>query len=262
MMSTSFAYLLCLASVALYVSAVPLSQVGMSWADSYSIGGACYCKSTYDHDIGSVKVTGPNGKQITVMEACALVGSGPEHIGSERRIYYNSIQCGHGPYNDAGDETACPGRVDLGYGNQSGCMAKGPKWRFPSKPSAPATQGPVLLKSATVPTSRNIIASIAIMDVKTKTSRNIRMDGSNIVVRAKYPNGFAIVVKTSKTVQTVSFSTTGYHHVESIVPYVMNGNSGSLCHPWDAAPGSHVVTITAKMAQGLSETKKPIFIIQ
>lgn len=111
-------------------NAAPLNQLDISWADSYSIGGACYCDSSFDHNIGSVKVAGPAGRLITVKEACDLVGSGPESNGEERRIYYNTIQCGHGPLGETSDEKVCPGRVDLGIGNLSGCQVKGPKWKF------------------------------------------------------------------------------------------------------------------------------------
>ena len=67
---------------------------------------------------------------MTVREVCELLGDGPEQVGAEERIYYNDIQCGNGPANDVIDETLCPGRVDLGTGNISGCLEKGPKWDF------------------------------------------------------------------------------------------------------------------------------------
>ena len=98
-----------------------------SWRDSYSIGGKCYCDTTYDHEVGKIMVTGPGGQQITVREACELAGEGPETIDGETRIYYNDIQCGNGPANDYGDEQICPGRVDLD-GSNSGCLVVGPKW--------------------------------------------------------------------------------------------------------------------------------------
>lgn len=109
----------------------------MSWADSYSVSDKCYCQTTYDHNIGDVKVDGPNG-QITVREACELVGDGPEGD----RVYYNDVQCGNGPPNDAGDEDECPGRVDLGDGNKDGCFEIGPTWSFPGEDKPPPSPPP------------------------------------------------------------------------------------------------------------------------
>lgn len=98
------------------------------WADSYAIDGKCYCDiSTLSFNVGDKMVDGPNG-QITVREACALIGSGPEGD----RKYYNDVQCGNGPANDNGDESMCPGRVDMGEKNAAGCYEKGPKWVFPT----------------------------------------------------------------------------------------------------------------------------------
>ena len=97
------------------------------WSDSYSIGGKCYCDTTFDHNIGGLIVPGTG---MNVREACAAAGSGPMTIGSEKRLYYNDIQCGNGPANDAGDEDWCPGRVDLGTDDKSGCNDKGPKFSF------------------------------------------------------------------------------------------------------------------------------------
>ena len=96
----------------------------IGWKDSYSINGKCYCDTTFDHNIGSVMVDGPNGK-ITVREACRLAGSGP----SGNRVYYNDVQCGNGPPNNAGDEdkSRCPGRVDNG---KKGCGVLGPTWNW------------------------------------------------------------------------------------------------------------------------------------
>jgi hypothetical protein len=94
------------------------------WSDSYSDGDSCYCKSTFDHDIGSVLVDTPLGV-MTVKEVCDLLGDGPR--GSEGRPLYNDIQCGNGPANNAGDEDDCPGRTEYG---QDGCKYTGPKWNF------------------------------------------------------------------------------------------------------------------------------------
>ena len=116
--------------------------VGAWMADSYSINGKCYCDSTFDGGLKSVLVTGPDGNQMPVTQACALVGTGPGK-NTAGAVKYNDIQCGNGPphppFQDSQgrwyvDEQPgeCPGRVDLGNGVTSGCAAKGPKWQFPS----------------------------------------------------------------------------------------------------------------------------------
>jgi hypothetical protein len=106
------------------VNVTGLPNVANGWADSYSYKGThCYCESSFDHNIGPVKVTTPLGV-LSVKQICDLLGPGP---GSTGRPKYNDIQCGNGPPNDAGDEIPCPGRVDHG---QRGCRSIGPKWNF------------------------------------------------------------------------------------------------------------------------------------
>jgi hypothetical protein len=134
-MVLSFVFKVFIAALAASMPLVRSQDIG--WTDSYSIDGKCYCQTSFDHAIGDYMVPGPNGQQITVREACALVGEGPQGD----RKYYNDIQCGNGPANDAGDETWCPGRIDMGTGNQAGCKMIGPKWSFPG-----ATPGTVLLR--------------------------------------------------------------------------------------------------------------------
>ncbi len=94
---------------------------GDGWKDSYSVGGTCYCATTFDHEIGEVEVATPDGKK-TVREVCERIGDGP---GPQGRPIYNDIQCGNGPANNAGDEDDCPGRVDIG---PEGCGHIGPTW--------------------------------------------------------------------------------------------------------------------------------------
>ena len=105
------------------INDIPRTPGGDSWKDSYSVGDQCYCDTTFDHDIGDIMVDTTVG-EITVREACELVGPGP---GSSGRPIYNDIQCGNGPANDAGDEDYCPGRVDIG---KEGCVQIGPTWKF------------------------------------------------------------------------------------------------------------------------------------
>jgi hypothetical protein len=93
----------------------------MSWADSYSVDGRCYCASSFDHNIADIMVDTPAGPR-TVFEVCEAIGPGP---GIEGNPVYNDIQCGNGPANDAGDEDWCPGRVDEG---EVGCCTAGPTW--------------------------------------------------------------------------------------------------------------------------------------
>ena len=77
-----------------------------------------------DHGILSVVVETPLGPR-TVKQICEHIGNGP----ANGRVYYNDVQCGNGPANDAGDEDpeACPGRVDMGY---DGCGVIGPTWEL------------------------------------------------------------------------------------------------------------------------------------
>lgn len=93
------------------------------WKDSYSVGGKCYCDSTFDHNIGSVQVSTPQGS-MTVRAACEIVNATAPGVNFADAVY-NDIQCGNGPANDAGDEDYCPGRVDQG---KAGCLTIGPKW--------------------------------------------------------------------------------------------------------------------------------------
>lgn len=94
---------------------------GRNWHDSYSVGSQCYCASTFDHNIGGIRVATPVGMR-TVRQVCDAIGPGP---GIDGRPRYNDIQCGNGPANDAGDEDDCPGRVDIG---REGCGHIGPTW--------------------------------------------------------------------------------------------------------------------------------------
>lgn len=110
------------------IADIPPEQIlrnpgGDGWKDSYSVGDRCYCDTTYDHDIGDIRVDTPIGN-ITVREACERLGDGP---GSAGRPIYNDVQCGNGPANNAGDEDWCPGRVDIG---KEGCPQIGPTWNF------------------------------------------------------------------------------------------------------------------------------------
>lgn len=102
---------------------------GRSWADSYSVDGRCYCKfgaHSFDHGIGDVIVQTPAGRR-TVRQVCEAIRARHGEGSPNGRKYYNDVQCGHGPANNAGDEDrdACPGRVDMG---SAGCRLIGPPW--------------------------------------------------------------------------------------------------------------------------------------
>ena len=47
------------------------------------------------------------------------------------RVYFNDIQCGHGPANDAPDEKVCPG-IPEATGRYRGarCKEKGSTWNL------------------------------------------------------------------------------------------------------------------------------------
>jgi len=114
------------------IADIPLEDIlktpQANWKDSYSVGDACYCDSTFDHNVGGLLVNTNQGT-MTVREACDILGAGP---GSAGRPTYNDVQCGNGPANDAGDEDYCPGRVDIG---KAGCTHIGPTWKLPNASS-------------------------------------------------------------------------------------------------------------------------------
>lgn len=95
----------------------------ISWADSYSTAGQCYCATTFDHEAADISVQTPQGI-FTTSQICERIGPGPG-IGSNP--VYNDLQCGHGPPNNAIDEVLCPGRVDQG---EAGCFILGPTWNL------------------------------------------------------------------------------------------------------------------------------------
>lgn len=121
----------------------PLSQSfaapspGPGWADSYSVGNTCYCKSQYDHavegaTVGNTKIVYSAGVTYTIKQVCDLITSRVGRPSSNGQPLYNDVHCGHGPANDAYfrsadyyDELECPGRVDQG---SAGCLVVGPKW--------------------------------------------------------------------------------------------------------------------------------------
>ena len=112
------------------------------WSDSYSVDGQCYCDSNFDHGLSSITVDTPDGVK-SVPQVCSDITS---RFGSGRfnnRVYYNTIQCGHGPANNAADESVCPG-IPLAAGNYTGnrCQQTGATWNldlvYPAQTTQPA----------------------------------------------------------------------------------------------------------------------------
>lgn len=117
------------AALTLFSCYLEASPVPTFWSDSYDAGdGICRCDSTYDHGINTTVVETPCGDK-TVPQVCNLIlekyGTGP---GS--RTYYNTVQCGHQPYNNVADETECPGIPQVTTGTWSGprCQETGSLW--------------------------------------------------------------------------------------------------------------------------------------
>jgi len=96
-----------------------------NWKDSYEANGHCWCESTFDHDLDDKKVL-INGVPYSVVDICDELEKHPEYRAFDNDDSpYNDIQCGNGPFNNAADESGCPGRVDLG---SSGCDQIGVTW--------------------------------------------------------------------------------------------------------------------------------------
>jgi hypothetical protein len=106
------------------------NAIAPNWQDSYAVDGRCYCSfgsHAFDHGIGSVPVGVAGVGTKTVRQICDQIKSKFGTGSANGRTYYNSVACGHAPFNQAGDEdwNACPGRVDIG---SRGCQLFGPFW--------------------------------------------------------------------------------------------------------------------------------------
>lgn len=229
---------------------------------------------------------------MPVREACAKAGSGPERIGNEKRKYYNTINCGNQPYNDAWDETACPGRVDLGKGNTSGCKETGPSLvvqqfsqqaasaQAPEKPkqaspnppaksqpepptpapkkpeqSAPMAADQPMPKNPG-PSANSRITAIKIVDVYSKAATYLAMDGNSKFSASTYPGGFTVEAVVNGNVEKVVFDDNGVTKTERVAPFVLSGNEGPNYRKWSAKVGeTHTVRVTAVMSSGATESK-------
>ena len=111
------------------VNGVRTQRNKTAWSDSYSVDGQCYCDSSYDHGLNRISANTPVGSK-KVTEICAEI---KRKFGEGRRSgrsYFNDIQCGHGPANDARDETDCPGIADGNRYSGPRCFEKGSKWNL------------------------------------------------------------------------------------------------------------------------------------
>jgi hypothetical protein len=229
---------------------------GSNWADSYSVGKRCYCESTFDHDIGPIKVNTPLGV-MTVRDVCDLLGSGP---GSSGRPKYNDIQCGNGPANNLGDEDACPGRIDIGV---VGCGQIGPMWNFSSVvPSQPTFPNPQPVASpALVPTISSVVGRItgfrlfrADMDTRVSVLASnsiidVSVVGTQLTIRAK----------TRGPIGSIRFrlDNNSFLHTENAAPFALGGhvNSDYIPVPQLIVLGAHKVYATPYSGKDLSGTR-------
>ena len=110
------------------------------WSDSYSVGGQCYCDTNFDHGLNSVSVDTRDGRK-TVREVCAAITSNFGNGSFQNRVYYNTVQCGHGPANNAPDEAVCPG-IPRGNNDYTGsrCQQTGSTWNLDLLFAAPAPE--------------------------------------------------------------------------------------------------------------------------
>ncbi len=130
-------------------NSIPQPSSPTAWSDSYSVEGQCYCDTNFDHGLTSVTVNTPAGNK-RVPEICADI-TAKLGVGSfNNRVYYNTIQCGHPPANNAADESSCPG-IPRATNNYTGyrCQQTGATWNLdkvysqtpePTEPAAPTEQ--------------------------------------------------------------------------------------------------------------------------
>jgi hypothetical protein len=117
-------------AISLASAQIPDPTSPTPWSDSYSVGGQCYCDTNFDHGLAGIQVATAQGNK-SVPQICADIaatfGSGP----GNGRIYYNTVQCGHGPRNNAADEAVCPG-IPRSFGDYSGerCQETGATWNL------------------------------------------------------------------------------------------------------------------------------------
>ena len=143
---------------AVYIAQAPTVQPSSPtpWSDSYSVGGQCYCDTNFDHGLNTVSVNTLAGNR-TIREVCAAITNQFGAGSFQNRVYYNTVQCGHGPANNAPDEAICPG-IPRGNNDYTGsrCQQTGSTWNldvlFPAPAPQPAPQPTPVAQPAPPPT--------------------------------------------------------------------------------------------------------------
>ncbi len=126
---------------------IPTPNQPTNWSDSYSVDGQCYCDTTYDHGLRNITVSTNEGTK-TVPQVCDAITAKFGTGSGSNRIYYNTVQCGLPPVNNAADETVCPG-IPRALGDYTGyrCDESGASWNleavFPvTEPEEPPVEDP------------------------------------------------------------------------------------------------------------------------
>ena len=103
----------------------------MYWSDSYSVDGQCFCDTNFDHALDTILVDTPLGS-LSVVRICDDIRQRYGEGSGSGRLYYNTVQCGHGPINDAPDEARCPGFLTDSTGSvqEYSCAATGARWNL------------------------------------------------------------------------------------------------------------------------------------
>ena len=109
---------------------IPDPSSPAAWSDSYSVGGQCYCDTNFDHGLSSIQVATAHGNK-SIPQICADIKARFGSGAGNGRIYYNTVQCGHSPRNNAADEVVCPG-IPRAFGDYSGarCQETGATWNL------------------------------------------------------------------------------------------------------------------------------------
>ncbi len=103
----------------------------MYWSDSYSVDGQCFCDTNFDHGLDAIFVDTPAGS-FSVVRICDDIRRRYGEGSASGRLYYNTVQCGHEPANNAPDESNCPGFLTDSSGTfrDFSCNATGARWNL------------------------------------------------------------------------------------------------------------------------------------
>lgn len=226
-----------------------MATVRSSWSDSYSVGNACYCESTFDHSVGDIQVVTPlSSTTMTVRQVCDLLGPGP---GSTNRPKYNDVQCGNGPpYASTpvkvSDEISCPGRVEYGI---EGCKYVGPKWNFqpfmptPPRPTAPAPRAVAIptptYAAVTEPTTQVLYFNWWNADNNTMIGK---MRNNERFCKPNYTLGIEAIANNN--LQAIKILVSGAltsSIVEGKAPYYAFGNKGTDIYGKEFVVGNYTI---------------------